>query len=206
MLRSWRRFQYRSVLVYVRYQLRHHLTSAAAQRQEKFDLGVWLALSNWQALTVAVQNLWGGPDSADKRDWFAGAVSELFTNETSNTPEAEDVEERLLQIMEDEFEVVVDDGSSALVAMRIMVIWEETGEGNFRTVDALHTEFQERKGRQMNPVKIQSASDDEDSVDEESDDEDVEMGDAPALLSVKEKVAPEIDEHGFTKVIGKKRR
>jgi pre-rRNA-processing protein TSR2 len=184
----------------------HDLTSVLAQRQEKFDLGVWLALSRWDALTVAVQNLWGGPDSADKRDWFAGAVSELFTDETSNTPDAEDVEERLLQIMEDEYEVVVDDGTSAATAMSIMVIWQETGEGDFRTVDRLHTEFQERKGRQINSVKVQSASDDEDSVDEESDDEDIEMGDAPALVSIKEKAAPEVDEHGFTKVVGKKRR
>jgi pre-rRNA-processing protein TSR2 len=188
--------------------LQQQLTSVAAQRQEKFDLGVWLTLSKWEALNVAVQNLWGGPDSADKRDWFAGAVSELFTDETSNTPETEDVEERLLQIMEDEFEVVVDDGSSTLVADRIMAIWQETGEGNFRTVDALHTEFQEKKNRPSNhPVKVQSASDDEDSVDEESDDDDdIEMEEAPALAPVKEKAAPEVDEHGFTKVVGKKRR
>jgi len=183
------------------------LTSAAAQRQEKFDLGVWLALSRWDALTVAVQNLWGGPDSADKRDWFAGAVSDLFTDETSNTPEAEDVEERLLQIMEDEFEVVVDDGTSAVVAMSIMVIWQETGEGNFQTVDRLYAEYQEKKGRKINTVKVQSASDDEDSVDGESDDEDdVEMGDAPAPAPVREEVAPEVDEHGFTKVVGRKKR
>lgn len=169
-------------------------------------MGVWLALWKWEALTVAVQNNWGGPDSADKRDWFAGAVSELFTDEGANTPEQEDVEERLLQIMEDEFEVVVDDGTSTITAVRIVTLWEQTGEGNFGTVETWHAEYQERKGKQIRPVTVQSASDDEDSVDEESDNEDVEMDDAPALVSVKEKAAPEVDEEGFTQVVGKKRR
>ena len=49
------------------------------QLQAAFDNGIWYALSLWPALHVAVQNSWGGPDSSEKRDWFAGAVSDLFT-------------------------------------------------------------------------------------------------------------------------------
>jgi len=33
-----------------------------------------------------VQNNWGGPDSADKRDWFAGAVVELFPDVSALSP------------------------------------------------------------------------------------------------------------------------
>jgi pre-rRNA-processing protein TSR2 len=33
-----------------------------------------------------VQNNWGGPDSADKRDWFAGAIVELFPDISKLTP------------------------------------------------------------------------------------------------------------------------
>ena len=33
-----------------------------------------------------MQNNWGGPDSADKRDWFAGAVVELFPDVSALTP------------------------------------------------------------------------------------------------------------------------
>ena len=33
-----------------------------------------------------MQNNWGGPDSADKRDWFAGAVVELFPDVSTLTP------------------------------------------------------------------------------------------------------------------------
>jgi pre-rRNA-processing protein TSR2 len=35
---------------------------------------------------LAVQNNWGGPDSADKRDWFAGAVVDLFPDVSRLTP------------------------------------------------------------------------------------------------------------------------
>ncbi|QDS72227.1 hypothetical protein FKW77_005521 [Venturia effusa] len=185
--------------------------SSIAQRQEKFELGVWLALSRWQALDVAVQNLWGGPDSADKRDWFAGAVVELFTDPTQSTPEQEDVEERLLQVMQDEFEVAVEDGTSTIVAARVVAMWEETGEGNFSNVDRLHAEYQERRNRQAQPVSVRNvepeeASEDGDSVDDESDDEDVEMGDAPALVPARERILPVVDEDGFTQVVSKKKR
>lgn len=158
-----------------------------------------------------MQNLWGGPDSEAKRDWFAGAVVELFYEENTSTPEQEDVEERLLQIMQDEFEVAVEDGTSTIVAVRVMAMWEETGEGNFSTVDRLHAEYQERRNRQVQPVTVQNvepeaASEDGDSVDDESDDEDVEMGDAPALVPARERILPQVDEDGFTQVVGKKKR
>ncbi|KAL1842649.1 hypothetical protein VTJ49DRAFT_4560 [Mycothermus thermophilus] len=54
--------------------------------QSNFEQGVALALHLWPALTLAVQNNWGGPDSADKRDWFAGAIAELFPDVSRLTP------------------------------------------------------------------------------------------------------------------------
>ncbi|KFY25451.1 hypothetical protein V493_04650, partial [Pseudogymnoascus sp. VKM F-4281 (FW-2241)] len=84
------------------------------QKCAQLDLGISLSLALWPALTLAVQNNWGGPSSSDKRDWFAGAISEYVTS----TPEAdeEDVEAMLVQVMLDEFEVAVDDGSAGEVA------------------------------------------------------------------------------------------
>src|SRR5262249_31048555 len=50
----------------------------SSEATAKFELGLTLVLNAWQALTLAVQNQWGGPDSKDKRDWMCGAVAELF--------------------------------------------------------------------------------------------------------------------------------
>ncbi|AEO64101.1 uncharacterized protein THITE_2109881 [Thermothielavioides terrestris NRRL 8126] len=61
-------------------------TPSPATCQSNFEQGVALALHLWPALTLAVQNNWGGPDSSDKRDWFAGAIVDLFPDVSSLTP------------------------------------------------------------------------------------------------------------------------
>lgn len=186
-----------------------------AKIQSKFDLSIALALSTWPALTHSVQNSWGGPDSSEKRDWFAGAISDLL----SSTPDAdvEYVEEFLLQVMNDEFDVNVEDGSGEEVAAKIVGLRKLTLQGNFTMVDEMHQRWQERQSR-GGSVKINfqlvDRDDDEnetewdsDDVEEEDDGGDVEMGEAPALVKIpKEKVQPKVDDEGFTEVMGKKRR
>jgi pre-rRNA-processing protein TSR2 len=176
----------------------------AEQRQAKFDLGISLILSSWQALIVAVQNNWGGNESSDKRDWFAGALSELFV--ANPATDAQDVEDVLLQVMEDEFEVELDDGSETIVAEAIMQLREETRDGFFGTVDKLWEQWNSRKQKLLSVVDAGPGSESGDSVDDEDeDDEDVEMTDAPAPSRQRVKAAPEIDEDGFTKVVSKKK-
>ncbi|KAI4640584.1 uncharacterized protein J4E78_010607 [Alternaria triticimaculans] len=184
----------------------------AEQHQDKFDLGIWHALFNWNNLTVAVQNQWGGPDSSDKRDWLAGQISELFAAEPLT--DQEDVEVVLLQVLEDEFGVRVEDETEVAVAREIMAIRREIGEGNTAMVDALQKKWEDRKGKEVatGSVNVKETNQDfeGDSVDEETDeDEDVDMDDAPALVPAKPKAAkpePEIDEDGFETVVSKKKR
>ena len=179
--------------------------------QDKFDLGIWHCLFNWATLTVAVKNQWGGPDSSEKRDWLAGQISELFTNEPLT--DAEDVEVMLLQVLEDEYGCRVEDETEIEVARNIMAIRKEISEGSTATVDALHKKWESRQGKEVatGEVNVRESNQeaDWDSVDEESEDEDVDMDDAPALVPARPrepKPEPEIDEDGFEKVVGKKRR
>ncbi|KAL8860638.1 MAG: hypothetical protein Q9178_002991 [Gyalolechia marmorata] len=185
---------------------------------QKFDLSIALTFSLWPALTLSVQNSWGGPNSDEKRDWFAGAVSDLFAS-TPNPDVNVDVdylEEFLLQVMNDVFEVNVEDGSAAEVAGRIVGLWKVCGRGEFAVVDRLEERWRrEREGRGGGGVRfLRGAGDDEEEdSDEEEDedgdeDEDVEMDDAaPELVKApKEKIVPQVDEEGFTEVVGKKRR
>lgn len=184
------------------------LTLPTAEIQDKFDQGIWQSLFNWANLTVAVQNEWGGPDSSDKRDWLAGAISEIFASNPET--DTEDVEVILLQVLEDEFGVRLEDETEVTVAREIMQLRKETLEGNFSTVDELQRKWTARNGKEVGTgnVKVEERDQegDWDSVDEESDEDgDVDMGDAPQLAMVKEKPPPEVDEDGFTKVVGKKR-
>ena len=118
----------------------------------------------------------------------------------------------LLQVLEDEFGVRCEDETEINVAREIMQIRKEIGEGNTATVDALHKKWEERKGKEVSTGSVNVSETNQegewDSVDEESDedDEDVEMGDAPELVPAKPKPEPEVDEEGFTKVVGKKKR
>lgn len=188
---------------------------------QKFDLAISLTLHAWPALSIAVREEWGGPDSSSKRDWFAGAISDLFA-ERSDTDEL-DLEELLLQIMADEFECNLEDESEVIVARDILRCRRELAQGVTARVDRMYEEWQERQATKRNGpegsglqvvehVHVQRENGNEDSDDDDDDsgsdeDEDVEMGDADEIASSsRPKPEPEVDEEGFTKVVGKRRR
>jgi pre-rRNA-processing protein TSR2 len=196
-------------------------------RQSQFEQAVAYALHLWPALTLSVQNNWGGPDSEDKRDWFAGAVVDLFPaftdapakDSTNNAaaaaaaePDLEDIETILLQVMVDEFEVNVDDDSGMEVATQIFKARTQCAVGQFDEVNSLKQRFLNRKGLKVDQMfkKADDADQDTDWESDDSDDDednqggaDVQMEDAPP--APKEKPAPEVDEDGFTMVTKKKR-
>ncbi|KAK8116039.1 hypothetical protein PG984_012541 [Apiospora sp. TS-2023a] len=200
-------------------------------RQENFEQAVALSLNLWPALTLAVQNKWSensADDPEDVRAWFVGAMIELFPDfvklaqfETANgdkkkkpaeleEPELEDVEGRLLQVMEDEFTVVVDDDSGYEVAQQIVGLRAACIKSQHATIDEveqLRQRWTSKKGQkvamQQGPEQDQETDSEED---DSEDDDDTNMDEAPALVSTapKEKPKPEIDEDGFTMVSKKK--
>lgn len=197
----------------------HRLSDAAAAefKAERFGHGIWFALQAWPALTVAIQSQFGGPDGTDKRDWLAGAIVDIFEND----PETDqlDVEAVLLQVMEDEFEVRLEDESEVLVAATIYKLKTEINQDIFETVDLMERRWRERRGKGPNLSNVHvvqegtqdqaTDNDNDDDDDEDAEDTDgMEMSDAPQLVPAqpKEKVEPEVDDDGFTKVVGKKRR
>lgn len=205
-------------------------TSEKETRQSRFEQAIALSLNLWPALTLAVQNNWGGPDSADKRDWLAGQVAEQFpslltTSSTATTatttttttedaaaaaddgiPDAEYIEELLLQVMLDEFEVNVDDESAYDVAVEIVRLRGQCARGTFDEVDRLRARWEGRRGVRVVMEKGEDQDEDTDWDDTDGD-EDEEMDEAPALVPAapkKEKKEPEVDEDGFTTVTRKR--
>lgn len=185
-------------------------TAAPAKDAASYlDLAITLVLNNWPALTLAVQSNWGGPTSSDKRDWLCGAISDML-NDRPET-DAEDLEDVLIQVMNDEFEVMVDDESAGNVAAEIMEFKAQTTRGEFGAIQELWETWQ-KKGQQKASAasifkKVDALDEDQETDDSEDDleDEDVEMGEAPTLVRApREKVEPEVDEDGFTMV--KKKR
>ena len=118
----------------------------------------------------------------------------------------EDVEAMLVQVMLDEFEVAVDDGSAGEVADAIVQIRGECERGNFGGVEELRRRWEGGRGRAVVGQEVQGEEEESESESEsesEEDDEDVEMGEPVAL---REKPAPQIDEDGFETVVSRKKR
>lgn len=133
--------------------------------------------------------------------------------------DVEDLEDVLEQIMGDEFETVVEDGSLEVTAKRI---WEGRARlmsGEMVELESLWKGWwmqeQRRKGEADLGVRFQKGrgeeSSSEDEGEEDDGDGDEEMEDAPSLADVNtntddagqkqtRKPEPEIDEDGFTKV------
>lgn len=173
------------------------LSNHAATRQHNFEQAVVYALHLWPALTLAVANGWGGPDSVEKRDMFAGAIVELFSEFTDATApdggstlsgstaaaasttsnaaveaDTEDVETVLLQVMVDEFEVNVDDDSALEVAQQIVRARTQCAAGQFDETIALAERFAKLKGGGGGGVGslFQKAEDPDQDTDGDSDD------------------------------------
>lgn len=187
-------------------------TPAPAPKAVSFARGVIALLSIWPALRVAVTENWGGPDASQKKTWLAGVIVDAFTeNSSSEAPDVEYVEDMLLQIMEDEFDCVLEDGSAETVSKRIVKIWDviaSQGDAVIKSeVEKLEQEADKAKGKQVQVV--QGAAEDPEEEWSGSDDESEEgdSGDeAPKLLPAqagKPREEPVVDEDGFTLVQGK---
>lgn len=125
------------------------------------------------------------------------------------------VEEFLLQVMNDEFDINVEDGSGEEIAAKIVGLRKLTLRGDFTLVDEMYGRWQERESKgSSEKIAIQHIPRDEneDDTDWDSDDmdegsgDDADMDEAPVLVKAsKEKVQPNVDSDGFTEVISRKK-
>jgi pre-rRNA-processing protein TSR2 len=175
-----------------------------------FARGVVARLAVWSTLRIAVQEGWGGHGASEKRTWLASVIVDAF-EETNPTPDDQYIEELLLQIMADEFDVGIEDGSAGSVASDIVRIWEETEIGKQELVLKFEGLADGLKGKKVVAQEIPANENDEDDWEDNDSDEDVDMSDendgedAPQLLPENSThgKAPEVDEDGFTLVKGK---
>ena len=170
-----------------------------------FARGVIARLAYWPALRIAVDQGWGGPDSAAKRTWLASVLVDDFeAAPPASPPDAEYVEERLLQVMADEFEADLEDGSAEAVARDIVRLWGEACAGGTTFLGEVEERADRMKGKK---VEVEEVSGDNSDWEDESGDEDEDEADeAPRLMErqPREKEEPEVDEDGFTTVKGGK--
>ena len=175
-----------------------------------FARGVIARLAIWATLRIAIQENWGGPHGPAKRTWLASTIVDAFEDDTIPTPDEQYIEEMLVQVMEDEFETVVEDGSAESVSRDIISLWEEIQVG--KTDLVLKFEDLADKSRGKRPNAQERAVSDDEGEDEDDWEDEVEgssenMDEAPALVDRSEDLRePQVDEDGFTLVQSKRRK
>lgn len=171
-----------------------------------FARGVVARLQTWPILSIAVQESWGGPSAPSKRTWLAGVIVDAFEESSADdTPDDQYIEELLLQVMQDEFDVDLQDGSAETVSVDIVRLWEECRLGRDGLVKRFEAMADGVKGKKIEAPVVQEVQEEEgewesDEGEEDGEDEDVQM--APALIDTR-KDEPEVDQDGFTLVKGK---
>ncbi len=207
-----------------------------------FARGVIALLDLWPALTIAVTEQWGGPDSLAKKTWLASIIIDEFESHATFLPspnttaspssstaprvdpttatkpplDHDDLADSLNQVMSDEFEANIEDGSIDAVSADIIRLWRDILSA---TPEAI-VEALERKAGEVRRSGVQATKggdmvevdDDEDTSGSGREDEvDVmEIDETPQPVprdtEKEERTEPVVDDDGFTLVQGKGRR
>ncbi|KAJ2449998.1 rRNA accumulation- protein [Coemansia sp. RSA 2424] len=149
--------------------------------KEAFIEGVDHVLSKWTALGLAVEHSWGGQATEDKREDMVDEIVNYFDEvvKKNRAPEPLDLQQLLLDIVEEDFNISLEDESEQEVSAILCKLFAECKTGNFATVDKLAAErdLREAQGLGNAAVKMSQAAPRPAGVDEDSDsDSDSESG------------------------------
>mmetsp|Transcript_35 Transcript_35/g.89 ORF Transcript_35/g.89 Transcript_35/m.89 type:complete len:267 (+) Transcript_35:119-919(+) len=97
----------------------------------EFQAGVTAALRSWSALKTAVEQSWGGTHSQSKAEDLRANIFQFFDG-SSPTPRmnVDELEDNFMDYMEEEFGVVLEDGSERQLADLIWRMYEGCGRGD----------------------------------------------------------------------------
>lgn len=170
--------------------------------KEGFEEGVAIIFSQWTALVLAVENQWGGSESASKADYLIEDILEWFYKKKEHY--ADELEMELADALLEEFHVEVEDGSPSQVAKQLVELYAACLRNDASVLQQLRQ--RQATGAAASKkcvVDLDGAQmdDDSSSSDADSDDDEVDedMGDAaaPAAVPLKVPQAPVVDADGF---------
>jgi hypothetical protein len=95
-----------------------------------FREGLAGLLARWTALQLAILNEWGGAESAQKGDAACDELADWFLRRKGGKY-AEDLEELLVEILGDDFNVQCEDGSPREVAKVACEMYERVAQGDY---------------------------------------------------------------------------
>ncbi|GLC45758.1 hypothetical protein PLESTB_000501800 [Pleodorina starrii] len=188
------------------------------QSRPLFEEGARLIFSKWTALALAVENQWGGSNSAEKADLLLQDCLDWFYKKREHY--VDELEEELDDAILHDFNVEAEDGSPHLVAEGLVKLYQELVGGSttyleqLRAMAAAGVQQSKRQVVDLDGTVVaeedadMASSDDDDEEDDEMDTEGAGGQGAPRAVPLEPPAprAPVVDEEGFTMVQGKGRR
>ncbi|XP_063063670.1 pre-rRNA-processing protein TSR2 homolog [Engraulis encrasicolus] len=158
------------------------MAALVASTRELFTEGVRAVLETWPVLQIAVDNGFGGAYSQQKADWMVDAVQKYF-HDNSDLQEYE-VEDFLSEIMNTEFDTMVDDGSLPEVALQVCQMFKQCQQGKLDEVKGQISQLAKKKsvGR-AKAVTRKGVEETDESEDEDAEAMECEGGDAAGTPS-----------------------
>ncbi|KAH1187997.1 pre-rRNA-processing protein TSR2 homolog [Mauremys mutica] len=143
----------------------------AAPREETrglFGQGVRAVLGSWAALQIAVEHGFGGAHGREKAEWMVGAVEQYFHSNAALEPD--EVEDFLAEVLNNEFDTIIEDGSLAEVSQQLQSLFArcQRGEGPALTeAIARLTRRQQEVGRAATQARLAEGTSSEEEEEEE---------------------------------------
>ena len=109
-----------------------------------------LSLAEWPALQLAIEQGMGGTDARDKETWMAQVIFD-FLQQNKHVVDEDELYDYIADMMDNEFDTIVDDGSMTMLIRRISVYCK-------LHLDGKEAELQAILSRKSEQVKTINAS------------------------------------------------
>ncbi|XP_008070865.1 pre-rRNA-processing protein TSR2 homolog [Carlito syrichta] len=144
------------------------MAGAGDDARSLFQAGIRAALEAWPALQIAVENGFGGVHSQEKAEWLGGAVEDYFMRNANL--ELDEVEDFLGELMTNEFDTVVEDGSLPQVSQQLQTMFHYFQRGDRTALKEMVSHITQRKYKvtatTLRTARQTEEDDDADSVEE----------------------------------------
>lgn len=142
---------------------------------DEFRAGVTASLRSWSALRTAVESGWGGNESMQKAEDLRSNIFEHFNGAAvppKTMVDVTDLEDALAIFMEEEFSVVLDDGSERQIADVIWKMYESCAKGDLTMASQVVSVAEQAAAKLQGLFPVQVMSQEHGDCDEDDDDDD----------------------------------
>ncbi|XP_054458727.1 pre-rRNA-processing protein TSR2 homolog [Anoplopoma fimbria] len=171
--------------------------AASAASRELLTEAVRAVLHTWPVLQIAVDNGFGGVYGQQKADWMVGVVQQYF-HDNADLQQCE-VEDFIAELMDQEFDTVVDDGSLPEVCDSLLQAFSQWQQGALQQLQHSISSLTQNKSQRAKVTAPPTHSD------EDSNDETQVMECESSSSSVSSRDPPPPDEEAGWTVVRKKK-